>query len=219
MTIATSVGPTRFAPQYKTIDTIDVFPEARLLQGETMFYQSTPEFVFDKGGPIAREFVDKLPNDLMGRDTLIDVRVHHLRPGNYPAIPGYHLDWIPRKDQGRAPDLSVIPDYQHVILIVAETCLTEYVAEEIEISNLHDGDPAQAFRRANDYIKAQGIKTERVINGDMVWFTSNDWHRPVAAERSEWRLFIRASKVSHVRASNQIRTQAQVYVPFEEAGW
>ena len=206
----------QFKPSYRVMDHIDVLPRWEALKDEKNFYQSSPKFVWDNGGPIARDFLDILYADGF-EDTkwIIDQRVHHLQAGYYPAIPGYHLDWIPRKDKGTLPDLSVIPDYEHVVLIVGETSLTEFVAEPFETLVEY-----QTFEEYNDYIKKNKLGTWSVRNGDMVHFTSGDWHRPVEAQQTEWRMLIRASRVDHVKQpTNQIRNQSQVYIPIQEASW
>ena len=203
-----------FQPSYRTIDKIDALPLASVLRKERQFYQSSMEFVWDNGGPIAKEFIDKLPF-LAHDNVLVDVRVHSLQAGYYPAIPGYHLDWLPRTNKGADPIVSTIPDYEHVVLIVAESSLTEFVADATMIA-LPD---TKAFEHANRQIKESKVKTEHVTSGDMVLFTSRDWHRPSPALGNEWRLLIRASRIDHKKPVNRIVEQSQVYIPIEEASW
>ncbi len=203
-----------FKPTFHTIDTIDALPLARVLRKEQQFYQSSMEFVAEKGGPIAQEFISKLPFS-EDDNVLVDVRVHSLQAGYYPAIPGYHLDWLPRTNKGADPIVETIPDYDHVVLIVAESSLTEFVADDIMIVL----PEVKAFEHANRWIKASGIKTAHVKSGDMVQFTSRDWHRPSPALGSEWRLLIRASRIDHKEPVNRLVDQSQVYIPIEEASW
>lgn len=207
-----------FIPTFHTIDHIDALPLASQLRKEKSMYQASMGFAFDNGGPITSEFIDKLPFSF-GDNVLVDVRVHQLQKGYYPAIPGYHLDWLPRTDGGEHPIVDTIPDYDHVVLIVAETSLTEFVADPISLV-LPD---KRAFEWANNEIKRwqklDKVKTEHVISGDMVQFTSRDWHRPSPAEGSEWRLLIRASRIDHKKPVNRLVDQSQVYIPIEEASW
>jgi hypothetical protein len=206
------IPPTlQFKPSYKVIHTLDILPLAQNLKLEKSFYQSTPSFVWDNGGPIAREFLDCLWAFGGFEESIIDVRIHKLQPGHYPCIPGYHLDWIPRKNQGKDIDLSSIPDYDHVIMILAETSLTEFVAEPIDLA-------VDSFKEANDIIKYVKPETWHVSNGQMVHFTSGDWHRGSPAQNSERRMLIRASNVP-IKPANEIKTQSQVYIPITEASW
>lgn len=216
--MTTVAESTTFVPSFQAIDHVNALPTQRALKDEIMLYQASLEFAESNAGPIMSEFLYKLPSSFK-ENIVIDSRVHYLQSGYYPAIPGYHLDWIPRKNNGTSPDLSVIPDYQHIVMVVAQTSLTEFVAENIDLPLLFVAPEERAFSYANDTIKLSGVNTRHVENGDMVLFTSRDWHRPVPAEVDEWRYFIRASKVSHAKPKNQIRIQAQVYIPIEEASW
>ena len=203
-----------FEPSFHTIHKIDALPLGRVLREEQSMYQADMEFAYAMGGPITREFVSNLP---FGPDdnVLIDIRVHQLRKGYYPAIPGYHLDWLPRTNKGADPVVDAIPDYDHVVLIVAETSLTEFINQPVVLSLPSTG----AFEYANYELKRIGVDTEYVVSGDMVQFTSRDWHRPSPAQGEEWRLLIRASRVAHKKPTNKMVTQSQVYIPIEEAKW
>ncbi len=204
----------KFIPTFHVIDSVAAPLRGMDLSQEVMFYQSSMDFVQEYGGPIAREFIRKLPFSPLD-NVLVDLRVHHLNIGHYPAIPGYHLDWLPRTNKGADPVVSSIPSYDHVVLIIGETSLTEFVSEPIVLLL----PERRAFEYANDTIKDSGIATEHVTSGTMVQFTSRDWHRPTPAEGPEWRLLIRASRIAHKSPVNDIRTQAQVYIPVQEASW
>lgn len=207
-----------FAPSFETIDHVDALPLQRELQNEQPMYQASMAFAHEQGGPITRAFIEKLPFKLSD-NVLVDIRVHSLQKGYYPAIPGYHLDWLPRTKDGENPVIDVIPDYDHVVMILAETSLTEFVAEPLSLL-LPEEKP---FEWANDEIKrwtsVGKLDTKHVVNGDMVRFTSRDWHRPVAAEKNEWRFLIRASRIDHRKPSNKLVNQSQVYIPIKEASW
>ena len=209
----------QFSPSFHPISHIDALPLASVLRKEQQFYQSSMEFVAEKGGSIAREFIAKLPFKY-DDNVLVDVRVHSLQDGYYPAIPGWHLDWLPRTNKGADPIVDRIPDYDHVVLIVAETSLTEFLAEDLLLGL----PPTKAFEYANFIInlgrhKLGPYKTTHVNSGDMVQFTSRDWHRPSPAEGNEWRLLIRASRIDHKQPVNRLVDQAQVYIPIREASW
>jgi hypothetical protein len=209
----------RFEPSFKVIDKIDILPLAANFKEEKLFYQSDPSFVFDNGGPIARKFIEKLPFNFRHQldNVLVDQRIHKLQEGYYPAIPGWHLDWIPRTNKGQDIDLTNIPDYEHVVLIVGESSLTEFLDQPTEFP---DGPFwTSSFSPYNTVLNNVTTKTKHVENGQMVHFTSRDWHRPSPALGSEWRMLIRASRVDHIKPVNQIRSQAQVYIPIKEASW
>lgn len=212
-----------YKPTWKVIDQIDALPRAEVFAAETMLYQASPEFAETHGGPLMREFLKKLPSSLLDGKVIVDARIHRLGAGHYPAIPGYHLDWIPRKDKGANPDLSVIPEYEHAMVAFGVTSLTEFVSEPITFPDMPD---TRAFEYANRYIKNQTetewgvpVETQHMANGEVWHFTSYDWHRPTPSLDGEWRYLIRASRVAHGTIKNEIRTQAQVYIPINEASW
>jgi hypothetical protein len=176
------------------------------------------DFAFEKGGPITKSFVGKLP--FANTDNvLVDVRVHSLQAGYYPAIPGWHLDWLPRTKGGEHPVVETIPDYDHVVLIVAETSLTEFVVDPVTMAMTKKNAFEGCNKELNFLIDTGMLKTEHVVSGDMVKFTSRDWHRPSPATKPEWRYLARASRVNHKKPSNRVVTQSQVYIPIREASW
>jgi hypothetical protein len=209
-----------FKPAFQQLGKVEALPTQAQLKLEPMFYQSSIEFVRKNGGPITQQFLDLLP---LKDNVLIDIRTHKLSPGMYPAIPGYHLDWLPRINKGQDVDLGNIPDYEHVILIVGLTSLTEYLDRPIDIPPIPDNKKVwpTAFSYVNEFIHINKFKTWRVESGRMVYFTSRDWHTASPAEESEWRFFIRASSLdkSRYQPVNAIRTQSQVYIPIKEAIW
>ena len=207
-----------FTPTFHTIDHIDALPLASVLTEERSMYQASMDFALHSGGPITRQFINKLPFSFFD-NVLVDVRVHSLQKGYYPAIPGWHLDWLPRTNKGEDPIVETIPDYDHVVLIVAETSLTEFVAEPSALVLPDKGAFEHANSELNLFKDVANLKTDHVISGDMVQFTSRDWHRPSPAEGNEWRLLIRASRIDHKKPSNQLVTQSQVYIPIQEASW
>ena len=207
-----------FEPTFHTIHQIESLPLASVLSKEQSMYQASTRFAYDNGGPITKEFIDKLPF-YYHDNVLVDIRVHSLQKGYYPAIPGWHLDWLPRTNKGEDPVVDTIPNYDHVVLIVAETSLTEFVSESTRFVLPEKGAFAHVNRELSLYKQAANLSTEHVISGDMVQFTSRDWHRPTPAEGNEWRLLIRASRIDHKKPSNKLVTQSQVYIPTQEASW
>jgi hypothetical protein len=197
-----------FTPEYEVVHRIPVAPTRADLEGETLLYQASRTFAKAYGGPVTQEFLRLCPLD----NPIIDVRVHHLQRGQYPAIPGYHLDWIPRKDKGANPDMTRIPDATHYMLIVGIDSLTEFVAQEVTF-DLPDEQP---FKHVTDEIAKGDIATWNAPSGSIVKFTSRDWHTATRAEGPEWRLLIRASDVAR-RPANEIRRFAQVYLPIQAA--
>jgi len=208
----------RFTPTAYVLDQFDVLPLGSVLREEVSMYQASPAFVHDVAGPLTRKFLSAAfvlarwtPEEML--NSIIDVRVHQLQAGYYPAIPGYHLDWMPRKNKGADVDLSVIPERKNIVLIVGETSLTEFVDSEVSYLG-----PNAQFKDYNVMLKRYAA-THHVESGQLVHFTSEDWHRPVPAEGNEWRYLARISTGMGIQPANQVRSQSQVYIPIEEGSF
>lgn len=114
-----------------------------------------------------------------------DVKVHMLMPGQWPCIPGWHCDFVPRdEDKTLRPDL-IDDDAPPMYLWVS-------------------GHPLTEFR-----------DTGLVPAGAWVPFTQRDEHRGRKSEQHTWRLFIRAAHESiippHALEIAGLRRHCQVY--------
>jgi hypothetical protein len=139
--------------------------------------------------PDIDEIINTFPEDV---DSFIwDVKVHMLMPNQYPCIPNWHFDNIPRADGKQRFDLTIpnMPMYLWV-----------------------SGGPPTEFRKngLNWYVKPK----------TWVRFTQLHEHRGTVSEDFCWRGFIRAThRTIAPSIKNELRRHSQVYLDSNNFKW
>lgn len=127
-------------------------------------------------------FIEKPINEY-----LIDVKVHMLMPGQYPAIPNWHADFVPR-DRNLRKEPSKITG-EKMYLWCSNQPFTEFKSEVKRISTLF---------------------------GDWVEMDQRTIHRGVKSNNHNWRCFIRLIPKhfvhKHTVNIGTIRRHSQVYI-------
>lgn len=143
--------------------------------------------------PDLKELIKTFPED--PEDFIWDVKVHMLMPNQYPCIPNWHFDNIPRVNN--AQDFSKIkPDAPMYLWI--------------------SGEPATEFKMNDGTVKFVPHKT---------WFrfTQKDEHRGTMSKDFQWRGFVRATHKDITPAirvgSDCIRRHSQVYLDAANFRW
>lgn len=203
------------------------------IKDEPMFFNSDPDYAWEKGGPITRAFLEALPTDWMFAETVFDSRVHMLMPGWFPAIPGYHHDDVPRPPipVGQHFATAGQPDYdnpryrsEHILgLVNAHIAPTQFALGQCTMPSVPEGE--LIYRRWHEEVErllAEGAM-ERVSAPDrkLVAFDCDTFHQGTKAISNGWRWFGRISRNTD-RAktiTNEIRRQVQVYLEFPMEGW
>jgi hypothetical protein len=217
-------------------------PTQELVKNTLGLWNVSPEDALKYGGDLTRAAMGaiNLRND--HKYVVVDTKVHMLKPGMWPAPPGWHTDATPREVNGQ-PSFDPSNGRQHIswqdredaiaprmhLLVTGAGCLTEFFTPDIELDVPDDGD--------NSLFKVMTRKVNDVVNhqryGDTFIFTSpsctvvewNWWdiHRGVVATQSEWRFLIRVTETDYQAPQTDprafIRTQQNVYVPSEEFSW
>ena len=117
-----------------------------------------------------------------------------LMPGQWPCIPNWHFDLVPRV-KGKQ-DFSLIDPSKRMHLWLSGPPLTEFRSERGEIRQV---EPRKWFT-----------------------FTQMDEHRGVMATDHTWRVFIRVAPVELLPVAPQqswIRRHSQVYLDAETFKW
>jgi hypothetical protein len=184
------------------------------IKNETMFFSCDPGFVYDHCGPLTKRILlaaTRFMNAPAGLHSVIDTRVHMLMPGQYPAIPGWHCDAVPRKEYGDQPDFSLInPEAKHYVCTISSdtggVSNTEFLVGPLSV----DVDPNRVWSSVNAQIpEEQPIRS--IPDGCLVEFGSMAIHRAAPATKWHgWRLFFRLSYMQNP-PRNEIRRQTQVY--------
>lgn len=213
-------GKLWFIPEWKIAHTLDLKIIDREIEQEKMLFSCdlTSLFILCPAGSMIWNFAKKVVELSECTDWIIDSRVHMLMNGWYPCIPGWHTDFVPRKAPLNQPDfMHPTNTAEHYLMVVGNTSLTQFVDEPIELPGAPVGSTYYGFW--NDEIKKLDPKIKTVESGEIIHFTSNDWHRGVVAKKSAWRLFVRATRGVDREPENKVRRQTQVYLPAVEGGW
>jgi hypothetical protein len=198
------------------------------IKNEPMLFSSDIGFADDNGGEITLRVLDTLMNSLTIQElntAIIDTRVHMLKPGWNPAIPGWHRDAIPRGPDGQ-PDFShkAIPNMTHYTCIVdyKTNSLTQFLnvrVHENQFSMTNGNTWGHHSEEINDMIYMNEVRTTSVMNGLIYQFDAYDYHRSMPATAHGWRFFLRCSCGTLSTPRNEIRRQTQVYIEKKDLGW
>lgn len=144
----------------------------------------------------------------------IDVKIHMLMAGQYPCIPNWHCDNVPRFDgQVSYKDAS---DDHNMLLWISGSPATEFLSGEYAFNTpLSHADLADQIRQAEPDMKK--------INGNC-WYSMSQKtpHRGTMATENTWRIFARIThkSVTPVRpVTDYIRKHSQVYLDANFFSW
>ncbi len=204
-----------------------------VIKDEPLLYSASPDFAKSYGGPLtravlfkARSWFEREPPP--GYHWVIDTRSHMLMPGQYPAIPGWHCDGVPRDFEGQ-PDLTKLNDdawniVAHVSTHPEGVSDTQFLASTRTI----DVDEERVWQSVHaDLSKPADLDLDITIgdvcghtpgDGQLIAFSMPTIHRATPARHRGWRWWFRAS-MYYNRPIDQIRNHVQVYMTSEGAGW
>lgn len=183
--------------------------------------------------PLVKEALSLCPLTHSRKHTLVDIKVHMLKAGFCPAIPGWHTDGIPRQEDGSARG-PLEPDYArqgsplrqtpiYHLFVTGFNCLTEFIDEPLCLDLPPGRDLYARMTKQVDLRVASGeLKPKKVES--CAWTTFDWWdiHRGVPATGDEWRLLIRVTETDYDTPNHNLndvlRTQQNVYIP-GEYGW
>jgi hypothetical protein len=227
-----------FAPAHRLLGGVPgVRPIAELAE-EVGMYSASPDFVRRNGGPIANQILDSVPPswfeecEARGLVPNIDVRVHRLYPGDYPAFPGWHCDGEFRETYFSQPDLDRVPVSGHMVATVAShesgVSRTEWLNEAYDffLDKVGEGDQglwAQVDKKLNAISENHRLWTTSYPPGSIVSFDSRTLHRATATAVRGWRLFFRMSQWHKPGlgpdSEGRLAKQEQIYRMVGPTGW
>lgn len=204
---------------------LDTPQSQTLIIAEPLLYSASLEFAACYGGPLTRAVLRKLPNwdPPNGFHWVVDTRTHMLMPGQYPAIPGWHCDGVPRGNYTAQPDLNQLrDDVWHVVAHVSThpegVSNTQFITEPYEI----DCDESRVWASVHEHLKRTDVELSGSVltpgDGAITRFKMPTLHRATPAKHRGWRWWFRAS-MYYNRPVNQIRNHVQVYTVGDGAGW
>ena len=140
-------------------------------------------------GPMLVDLIPHLEHHLS--DYVVDVKVHMLMPNEYPCIPNWHRDFVPRDKNLKKLNNKITGDKMYLWV---------------------SGEPKTEWKSLP---KKVGDKYE------WIEFDQNDVHRGKKSESHTWRCFIRVIPkwFIHLTTKNvgQIRRHSQVYIDKPES--
>lgn len=192
------------------------------VKNEPMLFSCDRKTAHELGGPMTRAFLAALKADWRDGEIIIDSRVHMLMPGFWPCIPGWHHDDVPREREDGQPNYYN-PSYEaeHCMAIVGEASVTEFAVGAVFLPDVSLGE---VYYRTwhpliNEAIEAADLTVMKAPVGRLIYFDSHAFHQGVPATKTGWRWFIRASRNTSRRATNELRKQVQVYLSEPMQGW
>jgi hypothetical protein len=200
-----------FGPQLEKAD-------EHTIKTEPMLHRATREFALANGGVLTKRFLDYLP----WNDILVDSRVHMLMPGMWPCIPGWHHDDVPRTREDKQPNYET-PEYrsQHCMCLWGNCSLTQFAIGEAEMEIPPVGE--KIYKKWDTEVEK--LCEEKVFHrmiapeAKPIFFDWLTFHRGMPTTHKGFRFFIRATRESKLEAQNEIRYNANVYMPVIEEGW
>lgn len=145
------------------------------------------------------------------QDFEIDVKIHMLMRGQYPCIPNWHCDNVPRIEGRLRYDLAE-PD-PGMFVWISGPPQTQFLARELELDDAPGTHGDLADMLENRYPDAP-----RMTIGPNTWYRFDRLtpHRGRQVQESCWRIFARLTPKSITPQRpvlSQIRRHAQVYLP------
>lgn len=229
-----------FEPRIEPVGHVNGAATIEALSNETSVYAASPAFVRQHCGPIANTILDAVDDAWFARcehhDMLpnIDVRVHRLNIGEYPAVPGWHCDGVLRETFHGQPDINRIRIRDTIIATVASdpngVSTTEWVDEPVTLTlpgftdATGSGDTGyRLWRGAHQQLEQLDPQPRRqhLQPGKIICMGERTLHRATPATTRGWRLFFRMSMWHnpYLDEHGKVARQQHVYVVNEAAGW
>lgn len=213
-----------FTPAVKLLNQFDGTATIAELDAETSVFAASPEFVQKNCGPIANRILDAVPQayyDAAPEGMLpnIDIRVHRLNIGEYPAVPGWHCDGQLRETYFAAPKLDAVSIRDTVL-----SCVSTGMVSNFEIADepftCDTGEDDFCWSHVNQQIEQSNMRSFVSQDGQLYQMTIDTLHRCIPARVRGWRLFFRMSMWhnDYLGDGGKIARQQQVYITHAR-GW
>lgn len=126
------------------------------------------------------------------KNVLVDIKVHELTAGKFPAIPFWHIDSVNNPLHPSEPET-------HHIFVSGEGCLTQFLGAPLTL-------PIQADSRLNfDLLVPADHPTYTVPSCTICTYGRYDLHRCVRATVNEYRLLLRVTETDVISPINKIK--------------
>jgi len=185
---------------------------------EPMLFRANREFALANGGPITKAFLEVMPWE----NVSIDSRVHMLMPGMWPCIPGWHHDDVPRTREDKQPNYEN-PAYhsEHCMALFGDCSRTEFALGQVVFSVPPIGKKIykEWSPHVEDLCERGALSRWFAPERKLVYFDAHTWHRGSPTTHQGFRFFIRATRNTLNPIKNELRYNANVYMPVLDEGW
>ena len=136
--------------------------------------------------PVLNEMKNHLKNK--HKYITVDFKIHYLRKGEYPCIPGWHLD----------TNMDVKKDNweNHLLFVLGENSLTEFLNQDIELTYSNKKKQTEIKKDYQNQIKKLKINPWKIPEQTIVQYSRDSFHRGSSAISDGWRVLIRVSEQS-----------------------
>lgn len=148
-------------------------------------------------------------------DYEIDIKVHMLMKGQYPCIPNWHCDNVPRNAEGKTEYGKVSEDIEHPMLLwLSGNPTTRFLKKDTEVRDFSN------HGELHKIITDELSEDETFSVPSRTWLSMNQLtpHRGTVCEENTWRIFVRLTHKSIVTARpviSTVRRHCQVYLPHD----
>lgn len=163
-------------------------PYLNELLTETLFKYGEINFVRARCGQYTKKLLDLTPIRGNHKYVTVDVKVHYLKRGQTPAIPGWHIDCVKHYTSDTKDDI-------HHLFVTGKHCLTRFLANPIELDIYSDYKLSIPLNA--EFIEAPSCR--------FVTFTRNHLHDCQVAKADEIRYMLRITESDVVKGNNSIR--------------
>ena len=149
----------------------------------------------------------------------VDLKIHMLMKGQYPCIPNWHCDNVPRVN-GDTQYTLIKEDTLPMYLWLSDSPTTEFLKHNYNVKGLipkGHGELAEYVHKNSNAIETVKAPTQTWISMDQ-----STPHRGTQAQDNGWRVFVRLThkSIAPVRpVNNYIRRHCQVYLNPETFSW
>ena len=221
----------QFNSNHKVVASVKPTYSIEELEGEQGVYSATPEFVRKHCGPITNSILDKVPQEYFKEAKArnlypnIDVRVHRLYVGNYPAYPGWHCDAQYRETYFGQPDPTQTKLSNHLICTVSSykdgVSNTVFLDKDVELDFGEYFTASLNWKEVDEAFRSITPQIHIMKDGDLTTFDCWTLHKCMPAAVRGWRLFFRMAMWYRPNlGEGKLSKQEMIYLDLSKAsGW
>ncbi len=152
-----------------------------------------------------RYVLDHIPIFGRHKHVLLDVKVHDLKQGQIPCVPGWHLDGsINPKNLPKRPEVFTL-------FVTGSNARTEFFSEPIRIEVEDSWNFATMSRKCSRFVPQLTLAVWTAGYCQFVTYDDHHFHRGRRATGNEKRLLIRTTETDIITPQNRI------YIPYTHA--